>query len=70
MLGYVYLFPNGGSATKAYSIVEWRTTIFMVEIALVAFLSSSFFYSCGFSFLISFGLLPRFFFSLLTRSLS
>jgi hypothetical protein len=32
MLGYVYLVPNNGTATQAYSNVAWRTKISKVEL--------------------------------------
>ena len=32
MLGYVYLVPNDGSATQAYSQAQWLTKISKVEL--------------------------------------
>src|SRR6056300_1290286 len=32
LLGYVYLVPNNGSATQAYSAADWRTKIAKVEL--------------------------------------
>jgi hypothetical protein len=32
LLGYVYLVPNNGSATQAYSAAQWRTKIAKVEL--------------------------------------
>jgi hypothetical protein len=34
MLGYVYLVPNNGTATQAYSNVAWRTKISKVELLI------------------------------------
>jgi hypothetical protein len=34
MLGYVYLVPNNGTATQAYSNADWRTKISKVELLI------------------------------------